>query len=198
MKKEETVEVKYIKLNTALLLAFIALVIGFLGGNVYSVYKGGPAVSQAAANRPAGGGTASEARMSQILALENEVKANPQNKLAWVELGNLYFDSDRPEGAIRAYNAYLKLDPDNPDVWTDLGVMYRRNRQEVQAIDAFDKAINLEPRHEQARFNKGVVLLYDMKDREAAHNVWLELSNINPMFKTPSGKSLQELIEETK
>lgn len=198
MKKEETVEVKYIKLNTALLIAFISLVIGFLGGNVYSVYKGGPAVSQAAAGLPSGVGASSEARMNRIMALENAVKSNPQNQLAWVELGNLYFDADQPEGAIRAYNAYLKLAPDNPDVWTDLGVMYRRSRQEVKAIDAFDQAIHLDPDHEQSRYNKGVVLLYDMKDKEAARSVWMDLYTINPMFKTPSGKSLQDLIEETK
>ena len=198
MKKEETVEVKYIKLNTALLIAFIALVVGFLGGNVYSVYKGGPAVSRAALGQPAGGGSAAAAQMVRITALENEVKTSPGNKLAWVELGNLYFDADRPEGAIRAYSAYLKLDPENVNVWTDLGVMYRRSRQEVKALDAFDQAIRLDPRHEQSRFNKGVVLFYDMKDLAAARKAWEELAVINPLFRTPSGKPLQELIEETR
>ena len=198
MKKEETVEIKYIKLNTAILIAFVTLVVGFLGGNVYSVYKGGPAVSRAALGQPRGGDSTAAARMTRITALENEAKINPGNKLAWVELGNLYFDADRPEDAIRAYSAYLKLDPENVNVWTDLGVMYRRSRQEVKALDAFDHAIRLDPRHEQSRFNKGVVLLYDMKDKAAARKTWEELADINPLFRTPSGKPLQELIEETK
>jgi cytochrome c-type biogenesis protein CcmH/NrfG len=198
MKKEEMVEVKYIKLNTALLIGFIALVVGFLGGNVYSVYKGGPAVSRAALSQPAGGNPAAAAQAARITALENEVKINPENKLAWVELGNLYFDADLTDGAIRAYNAFLKLEPGNANVWTDLGVMYRRSRQEVKALGAFEQAIRLDPRHEQSRFNKGVVLFYDMKDNAAARKAWEELTAINPLFRTPSGKPLQDLIEETK
>ena len=198
MKKEEVVEVKYVKLNTALLIAFIALVVGFLGGNVYSVYKGGPAVSRAAAGQPGGSALAASAEMERLAALENQVKADPANKMAWLELGNLYFDSGRPDDAVRAYEAYLKLEPNNPNVLTDLGVMYRRSGRHMMALDAFDRAINLDSRHEQSRFNKGVVLFYDMKDKDAARTAWEDLAKINPLFRTPSGKPLQELIDETK
>jgi cytochrome c-type biogenesis protein CcmH/NrfG len=195
MKKQETVEVKYIKLSTAMLIGFIALVVGFIGGNVYSVYKGGPAVSRAAMDHQMGG---TPGRTDRIAALENEVKSNPGNKLAWVELGNLYFDGNRSKDAIRAYKAYIELDPGNAHVWTDLGVMYRRSGSHMLALDAFDQAIRLDPSHEQSRFNKGVVLFYDMKDKEAARKAWEGLAAVNPLFRTPSGKPLQELIEETK
>jgi tetratricopeptide (TPR) repeat protein len=49
-----------------------------------------------------------------------------------------------------------------------------------KAIQAFGRAMNIDPRYESLRFNKGVVLLCDLKDPESAIKVWEELSRINP------------------
>jgi len=200
MKKTETVQIKYIKLSNALLAAFICLVLGFVGGNIYSVYKGG---EQAAGRSSAGFSNPSADRSNdqkdqQIKALEEAVKQDPDNIIAWLDLGNLYFDSDHFEGAIRAYEKYLKRDPNNPNVLTDLGVMYRRSGQAALALDSFNKAILASPAHQQSRFNKGIVLLHDMNDPPAALKAWKELQNINPNFHSPSGQSLQDLISSVK
>lgn len=194
MKKTETVEVRFIKLNTALILALICLVAGFIGGNIYSVYKSSSAQTgnqtYAPVQASAPGPPVDHGRTQQILALEKQTAAEPENKTAWLQLGNLYYDSDIVKKAIQAYNKYLDLDPDNPDVWTDLGVMLRRNQQPQEAIAAFEKAMALDPEHEQSRFNKGVVLLSDLKNRDGAVKVWTELLKINPTFRTPNGVPL--------
>ncbi|MBM4305240.1 MAG: zinc-ribbon domain-containing protein [Deltaproteobacteria bacterium] len=44
---------------------------------------------------------------SKIQALKDMVKKDPQNLAAWVEMGNLYFDSNQPREAIEAYSQYL-------------------------------------------------------------------------------------------
>jgi len=41
MKKEEKVEIKYIKQSTAISIALICIFVGFIAGNIYSVYKAG-------------------------------------------------------------------------------------------------------------------------------------------------------------
>jgi len=198
MKKKETIEVKYMKLNTALVIAFAALVAGFLIGNIYSVYKGqsidGGTAFKRVAN-PSSGSAAPAVDTSRIQATEKAVLDNPENTTAWLDLGNLYFDSDQFEKAIGAYSEYVKRFPNNPNAWTDLGVMYRSIGQPVQALEAFNKAIQVDPRHQPSRFNKGIVFLHDMKDPGAAIEAWKELEKLNPNFTAPSGQSLKDLIQ---
>lgn len=174
------------------------LIIGFLSGIVFSIYKT-PVISGAgkvASGQPesqAGKLTAEQSQM--LLKLELEVQKNPQNTEAWTNLGHLYFDSDQADKAITAYNKSLALAPNNPDVLTDLGVMYRRVGNPQEAIASFDKAIQANAKHETARFNKGIVLLYDLKDQPGAVAAWEGLVSINPMATAPNGQLISEMIK---
>jgi cytochrome c-type biogenesis protein CcmH/NrfG len=189
----------YVKKETALLIAVVAVVAGFLGGAVFSVYYTGPSQSiQSSAPPPPSSGSAQGLTSQQagsILALEKEVASNPDNGSAWTQLGHIYFDTNKPAKAIRAYEKSLALQPDNPNVLTDLGVMYRRNGQPAKALEVFDKAIALNPRHEQARFNKGIVLKFDLNDREGAIQAWEELLKINPAATLSNGQPVSEAIK---
>jgi len=201
MKKQEKVEVQYIKQNTAMSIALVCLVVGFLGGIIYSTYKSGTggmtSPGRVSAPQPAAP-TMTPQQSQRILALEKVVSAEPGNQNAWLELGNLYFDSGNNQGAIRSYLKYLEMDPDNPNVLTDLGVMYRRNGQYQEALTSFEKAMAADPRHQQSRFNKGVVLMQDLGRAEEATQVWQELTELNPDFQMPSGQRLTDVLEGMK
>ncbi len=190
---------QYFKKEITLAIAFICLVVGFLGGIVFSSLKsdsGGswkaPVSSMPSQQQPVGM-TAQQA--SQILALEREVAANPDNVSAWTELGNVYYDTNKFQKSITAYNKSLELAPNNANVLTDLGVMYRRNGQYVEAVESFDKAAKIDPRHQQSRFNKGIVLMYDLKDEDGAIQAWEEVLAINPMASAPNGQTLREMLD---
>ena len=92
----------------------------------------------------------------------------------------------------------MSLQPNNADVLTDLGVMYRRNEQPEKAVEAFDKAIQVNPRHEVSRFNKGIVLMHDLRDSRGALEAWDELVKMNPMAKAPNGLLIKDMIEKLK
>ena len=117
---------------------------------------------------------------SQIQTLKEIVKKDPKNLPARVELGNLYFDSDRPEEAIEAYRQYLAAKPDNPDVRTDMGIMYRRLGQFDRAIKEFRKAAQSDPKHANSRYNIGIVLLHDKEDIGGAIRAWEEYLKVDP------------------
>jgi tetratricopeptide (TPR) repeat protein len=195
MKKVKDVEIKYVSLNTALIIGLVGLIVGFIGGNIYSLYKSGSLKSNQA-GIPGESQKISAEQSARMLALEREVEKNPKSLAVWLELGNLYFDTRKYQDAIRAYSQYLILNPNNPDVWTDLGVMYRRSGNPAEAISSFNKALELDPRHEQAYFNKGIVQLHDLGNREAAMETWQELIKINPSFRTPTGQTIKELVEK--
>lgn len=179
----------------------IALAIGFLGGVIYSSFKApsGAVVSQ---GKPAQksdeqqqqGGLSSE-QAAKISNLEFEVGRNAGNVGAWVQLGNLYFDTNQPPKAIGAYNKALELNQSLPDVWTDLGVMYRQTRQFKEAINAFDRALSYNPALEQALFNKGIVLIYDLKDKAGGIQSWQQAVAINPNAQAPNGQLVKDLIK---
>jgi len=194
MKKVKKVEVKYVTLNTALIIGLVGLIVGFIGGNIYSLYKAG-SMGPKQANIASSSQSVSMDQSGRMLALEREVENNPNSLAAWLELGNLYFDTGKFQDAIRAYSKYLNLNPNNPDVWTDLGVMYRRSGNPAGAISSFDKAIELNPQHEQVRFNKGIVQFYDLGNRDAAMQTWQELIKINPNFRTTSGQTIKAFVE---
>jgi len=185
---------KYVKKETMLMVAFITFTAGFLAGIAYGLYKDAPRkVAQVEQRQPA------DAKMSsEIAALELEVAKNPTNANAWTQLGNQYFDTNNYDRAIMAYKKSLELNPQNADVWTDMGVMYRRSRQPAEALKAFDKAIEVNPRHEISRFNKGVVLLHDLKDQQSAIRAWEDLLKVNPVAMAPNGQSVDQLVVQLK
>jgi cytochrome c-type biogenesis protein CcmH/NrfG len=188
----------YIKTENVILIVLVAVALGFIGGVAFSAYR----TSGQSGTVPS---LAQEASMpltpqqsSQLNQLINMVNTNPQDLNAWTQLGHLYFDTDQPELAVDAYEKSLDLDANRPDVWTDLGVMYRRSNKPKKAIKAFDRALALNGRHEIALFNKGVVLMHDLKDAKGALASWEKLTGINPQAKTPGGQLVNELVDQLK
>ncbi|MCX5864883.1 MAG: tetratricopeptide repeat protein [Deltaproteobacteria bacterium] len=187
------------KKEIVLLIGLGCLIIGFLSGIVFSIYKtpaGAGAVKVAAGQPEAQAKKLTAEQTQMLLQLELEVQKNPQNTEAWTNLGHLYFDSDQADKAITAYNKSLALAPNNADVLTDLGVMYRQAGNPQQAVASFDKAIQANTKHETARFNKGIVLLYDLKDQPGAVAAWQGLVSINPMATAPNGQLISEMLKE--
>lgn len=203
MDKEEKNETHYVKKTTALGIASLCLVVGFLLGTFYhTLFNRGEKVRKITVNQPVSQPGSSGAQPSQppqpsglILTLEKAVAADPQNAEAWARLGHSYFDSDDFTNAIRAYKKHLELKPGNADVWTDMGIMYRRSGDPTEAIRCFDKAIEANPRHQPSRYNKGVVLMHDMQNAEAAVKTWEELVAINPDAKTQDGRPIKDMIQ---
>lgn len=199
MKKIEEVEVAYVRRTTMLIVGVISLAVGFTGGIIYKNITSGPRdnVRQKTVDQRLTQSQSPQAQQAgQLLELRKKVADDPRDAEAWADLGNLYFDLNEYENAINAYKKHLGLNPQNANVWTDLGVMYRRSGRSAEAIQAFNKAIEFDPNHLQSRFNKGIVLMYDLKDRQAAIKAWEGLLTINPAFKIPDGRSLADFIQQ--
>jgi len=192
----------YVKTSNMYLTVMVALAVGFLCGVIFSSYRasnlapvqGSVAVS---GNAGAPGPQPLTQEQSQTLsALIQATKTTPDNVNAWTQLGHFYFDTEQHEKAIQAYEKSLELDGSRPDVWTDLGVMYRRAGNPTQAVKCFDRALAINSRHEVALFNKGVVLLHDMNDTQAALKAWEKLVEVNPKAQTPTGQSVKSMIDQ--
>ena len=196
------------KKEAAILAIAIALFVGFaIGATVgilYMVNKEKKEIEKTAivqkpqmapSGVPASGPPARDSMelTSQIQTLKEIVKKDPQNLPAWVELGNLYFDSDRPKEAIEAYRQYLAIKPDNPDVRTDMGIMHRKLAQFDKALEEFRKAAQNDPKHTNSRYNIGVVLLHDKQDIQGAIKAWEEYLKVD--FKSERANRVRAQME---
>lgn len=193
MTEPEKPASKMVSQDKVFFVAFAFLVIGFLGGIAFSIYKMPETISPFATGQQP---NLSPEQQRVMASLEKAVADEPDNVQAWTQLGHLYFDTDRYEQAIEAYTRSLELVPDNADVVTDLGVMYRRSGQPERAVDAFEQAIAINPGHETARFNMGVVLLHDFEDKQGAAKTWEELVELNPVAYAPNGRLVAELLAD--
>jgi cytochrome c-type biogenesis protein CcmH/NrfG len=169
------------KNKDTVLFVVVALIVGLLVGVIVS--KGKDKGSSAPSIAAPQGGAPVNAQQT-IKMLENLVASDPQNRKAWVELGNTYFDSQMPAKSIDAYARALELNPNDPNVLTDQGVMYRQLGWFDKAIENFTKANALDPRHIQSLFNTGIVYRHDLQDYVKATEVWKKYLEINPTGET--------------
>lgn len=180
----------FVKKQTLVTSVVVALMVGFVAGVVFGVYKSStPLPGGTAGNAP---GAEGRQRMMQVLL--DRLKTNPNDAASWVQLGNIHFDGGRHPEAIEAYEKALEIQPGNAAVLTDLGIMYRRTGKPKEAVKRFDEAIAADPKLENPRFNKGVVLLHDLDDREGAIKAWEGLMEVNPLAMAPNGQSVDELV----
>ncbi|SIO36974.1 tetratricopeptide repeat protein [Halodesulfovibrio marinisediminis] len=196
--QEEFKKGMYVKKSTTIMCTVFALCLGvFLGNLLTVIYTAQPpaqqstAIQQSQPTQP----QVSQSQASRIIDLERLTRNEPDNISAWQQLGNAYYDANRPEHAIKAYIKSLELDESFPNIWTDLGTMYRRTGQFQKAIESYDNALKFAPTHPNALFNKGIVYLHDLEQKEKGIAAWEELLKSNPSARTPQGKPLKEFID---
>ncbi len=179
------------KKETVILYVVIALLVGFVSGAIVGILwvtkgKEKTPVVQKPQMPPPGApevippGPSPVEAASKIQTLKDILKKDPKNLPAWVELGNLYFDTNQPKEAIDAYNHYLAVKPDSADVRTDMGIMYRKLGEFDKAIEQFKKAAQSDPKHINSRYNLGLVLLHDKGDMKAAIKAWEDYLKVDP------------------
>lgn len=189
MKKEHT-----------LILVVIAFIAGFVAGVIVTVYQGEDFPSMPSSPKPSALGTGppalSESVQNQIRSLQAILKQDPKNLKALIEIGNLNFDSNQIDEAVKYYSQALEIDPQNTDVRTDLGIMYRRRGEIDKAIGEFKKAAQIDPRHANSRYNLGVVLLHDKRDIKGAIQAWEDYLKVEP--DTPRAQNIRSQISKMK
>ncbi len=182
----------YVKSETVIWLVVASLLVGFVGGVAFGIYKSGTVRGLQPTSAE------DSQRKAAIEALQARIRQDSQDLDAWIQLGHHYFDAGLTKNAVDAYEKALAIDPNDANIWTDLGVMYRRNGDPRKAVEAFDKAIAVDPAHEISRFNKGIVLFHDLQDEDGALKAWESLLAINPDAKTPGGQTVRELVDHIK
>ena len=108
------------------------------------------------------------------------ISSASSNATPRIELGNLYFDAERYDEAIKWYGDALKLSPNNVDVSTDLGVCYYYSNQADKALEQFDRSLKIDPKHAKTLLNLGIVRAFGKQDLEGAMQAWQKVMEVAP------------------
>jgi cytochrome c-type biogenesis protein CcmH/NrfG len=117
---------------------------------------------------------------AQAQALRTAAEKNPSDAASRVQLGNLYFDSERFGEAATWYEAALKLNPNDPNVSTDLGVSFYYLNQADRALQQFDRSLEVDPKHAKTLLNQGIVRAFGKQDLKGAAASWQKLIDLAP------------------
>ena len=172
------------------------LIAGWIIGSQQAALRPGApvAVAAAPASAPAGGApTAALLDENRVKALTAVADQQPSNPTPRVELGNLYFDSERYTDAIRWYTEALKLAPKDVNVSTDLGVSYYYTNQPDLALAQFDESLKIEPNHTKTLLNMGIVRAFGKQDLAGAEQVWQRVLDLSP--DSPEGQAAKRALD---
>jgi cytochrome c-type biogenesis protein CcmH len=141
-----------------------------------------PAAAQATA-APAANSAGTRAAIldeAKVNALKSVAERETSNAQPRVDLGNLYFDAERYDDAIKWYEEALRLSPHDVDVSTDLGVSYYYTNQPDRALAQFDRSLKLDPKHAKTLLNMGIVRAFGKQDLDGASQAWQQVIQLAP------------------
>ncbi len=182
-----------------------------IAGVVFGLIAGWIIGSQQAALRPAGAPTAattasapaSSGAPAAAVLDENKAKAlmsvaeqQPNNAQPRVDLGNLYFDAERYDDAIKWYGEALELSPRDVNVSTDLAVAYYYTNQPDRALQQFDESLKIDPKHTKTLLNMGIVRAFGKQDLAGAEQAWQQVIDLEP--NSPEGQAAKRALDSLK
>jgi tetratricopeptide (TPR) repeat protein len=171
------------------------LIAGWIIGSQQAVARP-PAAAPAAQQAASGSGAAPRAAVldeTQVNALKTVAEKEASNATPRVQLGNLYFDAERYDDAIKWYTDALKLAPDDVNVSTDLGVSYYYSNQPDRALTQFDRSLKLDPKHAKTLLNVGIVKAFGKQDLDGAEAAWKQVVAIAP--DGPEGQAAKRALD---
>ena len=171
------------------------LIAGWVIGSQQAVVR--PATAPAAQQAPAGAasGTTRAAVIdeTQVNALKTVAERETTNATPRTQLGNLYFDAERYDEAIKWYGDALRLSPKDVNVSTDLGVSYYYSNQPDKALAQFDESLKLDPKHAKTLLNVGIVKAFGKQDLDGAGAAWKQVIAIAP--DGPEGQAAKRALD---
>jgi tetratricopeptide (TPR) repeat protein len=156
---------------------FFGLIAGWIIGSQQAAQRpaAAPAPAAAAASTAAPPSRAAVVDEAQVTALKSVAEREPANAAPRTQLGNLYFDAERYDDAIKWYEEAVKLAPKDVNISTDLGVSYYYSNQPDKALAQFDRSLKLDPKHAKTLLNVGIVRAFGKQDLDGASQAWQQV-----------------------
>jgi len=176
--------------------AFFGLIVGWILGTQQAAGRVPFAATAPAAQMGTAAAPPSAAKPvvdeAQATALRNIAEKDPANVQSRVQLGNMYFDAERYQEAIRWYEDAFKLNNRDVGVSTDLGVCYYYTDQADRAVRQLEASLRIDPTHTKSLLNLGIVKAFGKQDLAGATAAWEQVIKLDSA--SPEGQAAQRAI----
>jgi tetratricopeptide (TPR) repeat protein len=188
--------------SDAIAFGIAGVLFGLIAGWVIGSQQGAARVPAAAPQMVAapqqGGGASSTTRAAvldeaQVKALQTVADRETSNATPRVQLGNLYFDAERYQDAIKWYGDALKIVPNDVNVSTDLGVSYYYSNLPDKALEQFTRSLEIDAKHAKTLLNVGIVKAFGKQDLDGAAKAWQEVLRLSP--DSPEGQAAKRALD---
>ena len=171
---------------------FFGLLVGWIIGSQQAAPQPQPAAGSTTANA-APAQTAPAFDESRAAALRSAAERNPGDAEARIQLGNLYFDSERFEDAVKWYEQAVQVAPQNVNASTDLGISYYYTNQPDRALAQFDRSLAIDPNHSKTLLNVGIVRAFGKQDLEGAAKAFQRVLDVAPG--SPEARAARQALD---
>jgi len=124
--------------------------VAFFLAFVFAVAAGLPSASAAPAKAATKPAASTKAPADSLPALEAAVKKDSTDAVKQYRLGVAYLDRDRPQEAMRAFQAATRAKPDYLEAWVNLGASHDAIGHGANARTAYRQALTIRPEDEIA------------------------------------------------
>jgi tetratricopeptide (TPR) repeat protein len=172
------------------------LIAGWVIGSQQSALRPPAAAAPAAASVQSSAPAPALLDENKVNAYKSVAEREPTNPKPRVELGNLYFDAERYDDAVKWYSEAVKLQPNDANLSTDLGVSYYYINQPDRALEQFNRSLKADPKHLKTFLNIGIVKAFGKKDLEGAQAAWEQIIRLAP--NSPEGQAARRALDSVK
>lgn len=127
-----------------------------------------------------------------VLAAKDAVKRNPTNFENHVELGIVYFDAERLDEAMAAFERAIELNPNAAAAYNGIGRIRYHTGPPEAAIEAYERAIALDPHTIDPFFGLGILYSAQLGDYASALTAFqrgLEYTPDDPLLSASVGNT---------
>lgn len=130
--------------------------------------------------------------MAEIL-LQDELKKNPENQMAYSYLGDIFLQKKRYDGALELYRKSLDLNPASAEDYFRIGQIYYYKKDGNAAIDNFRKSYSLNKSIKYAFYHMGLSYLILHRDKQQTIENWENYLKLAP--EDPQYEKIRRAIE---
>lgn len=107
----------------------------------------------------------------QTIILKQEVHNNPNNPVAYYNLGDMYVKQEEYKMATKALQQAIQINPNYAEAFYLIGRAYGNMDEFKKSRDAFNRAIAINPDYAEAYLKLGVIYYRDGNERKAIENL---------------------------
>jgi tetratricopeptide (TPR) repeat protein len=128
-----------------------------------------------------------------VILLQEAIKADPENALAYSYLGDIFLGKKRYDGAMDLYRKALDLKPGSAENHFRLGQVYYYKSLGNLSIESYQKAYELDSSLKFVKYQIGLSYLMLERDKENTIRYWEEYIRIAP--EDPQYEKIKRVIE---